>query len=162
MKRIFSTLLIATFITSSMGSFQVQATDSVPVAATDIPSSEDEFYTVTVIEEEDTSPFYSTLATTKYVTKTKTTYMENVDHENLWSVSITATFAYDGTTATCTSYTPSAKSYNSSYKIQSVTGSKSGNTATATATAVRLFPSGSTATYTKSVTIKCSPTGVVS
>ena len=42
------------------------------------------------------------------ITKTKTTYMRNSSGTVLWSVSITATFTYDGTTSRCISCSPSA------------------------------------------------------
>lgn len=53
----------------------------------------------------------------------------------LWSVSITATFIYDGSTSRCISCSPNATSYSSEWKIQSVSSNKSGNSATASATA---------------------------
>lgn len=88
--------------------------------------------------------------------------MKDSSGNTLWSVSITATFTYDGTSATCTSRTPSAKSYASSWTIKGVTSSKNGNSATATAVAAHTDANGSTQNITKSVTITCSATGVVS
>lgn len=101
-------------------------------------------------------------STTKYITKTKTTNLKNQAGVTQWSVSIKATFSYDGNSAKCTSCTPSAKAYGSTWAIKSVTSSKSGNSATATAKATQTGPTGASQTYTKSVTIKCSATGVVS
>ena len=48
-------------------------------------------------------------STTKYITKTKTTNLKNQAGVTQWSVSIKATFSYDGNSAKCTSCTPSAK-----------------------------------------------------
>ena len=96
------------------------------------------------------------------ITKKKTTQFKNSSGTVLWSVSITATFTYDGSTSKCTSCTPSAKAYASTWSIRSVTSSKSGNSATATAVARQTDATGNTYDYTKSVTIKCSATGVVS
>ena len=46
--------------------------------------------------------------TSHNITKTKTTYMRDSSGVVLWSVSITATFTYDGTTSRCISCSPSA------------------------------------------------------
>lgn len=137
------------------------------VKASDIPSSTIElldngYYFETVIEDEKSPMLSEARATTKYITKTKTTQFKNSSGDVLWSVSIKATFSYDGTTAKCTSCTPSASSFASTWTIKSVTSSKSGNSATAKAVATHTGPSGATQDITKSVTIKCSATGVVS
>ena len=88
--------------------------------------------------------------------------MKNSSGTTLWSVSIKATYSFDGTSATCTSCTPSAKSYNSAWTIQSVKSSKSGNSATATAVARYTGLFGITEDYTKSVTMTCNANGEVS
>lgn len=120
------------------------------------------FYYETTITDDDTETLISPFATTKYITKTKTTSYKNASGNVMWSVSIKATFSYDGTTSKCTSCTPSATAYGTTWSIKSVTSSKSGNSATATAKAAHISSSGASQTYTKSVTIKCSATGVVS
>lgn len=120
------------------------------------------YYFETIIENEETPTITGTRATTQYVTKAKTTQYKNSAGTVLWSVSIKATFSYDGTTSKCTSCTPSASSSDSSWTINSVTSSKSGSSATATAVVTYTAPSGATQSYTKSVTIKCSATGTVS
>lgn len=120
---------------------------------------EDGFYYETTIM--NSNNIFSTYAT-NYITKTKTTKLKNADGDVMWSVSIKATFSYDGNTSKCTSCTPSATSYASSWSIKNVTSSKSGNSATATGQATYTAPSGSSRNYTKSVTITCSATGVVS
>lgn len=120
------------------------------------------YYYETIIEDVDTPETTNTKAVTQYVTKKKTTNMKNSAGDVLWSVSITATFSYDGTTSKCTSQVPSATAYASSWSIKSVTSSRSGNTATATAVATHTLTSGATTDITKSVTIRCSATGVVS
>ena len=96
------------------------------------------------------------------ITKTKTSSVKDSNNKTLWQVSITATFKYDGKTAECTSYTYDAKSSASAWSIDSVTGSKNGNSATATATAKMTGIGGVSQSYTRSVTITCSPTGTVS
>ena len=141
---------------------------SLPVQATDteyysnIEMLTNGYYYETTIEDEETQIASKTRATTQYVTKTKTTKLKNNNGDVLWSVSIKATFSYDGTTSKCTSCTPSAEAYASSWSVKSVTSSKSGNSATATAVASHTLISGITQDTTKSVTIQCSATGVVS
>lgn len=122
----------------------------------------DGYYFETIFEDSENPSEVSTIATTNYITKTKTTQLKNSEGTVLWSVSIKATFSYDGTTSKCTSCTPSATSYASAWSIKSVTSSKSGNSATATAIATNTFPSGATQDIKKSVTIQCSATGIIS
>lgn len=122
---------------------------------------ENGYYYETIIVDAETDGI-SSRAASNTITKTKTTQLKNSSGSVLWSVSITATFTYDGSTSKCTSCTPSARSYASTWSIKSVTSSKSGNSATATAIAVQTTAVGTTYEYTKSVTIKCSATGVIS
>ena len=96
------------------------------------------------------------------VTATKTAYARDANHNVLWYVSITATFLYDGTTAQCISCTPGAGTNANSWSIKNVSSSFSRNSATATATATHTLVFGITQDHTMSVTIYCSPTGVIS
>ena len=95
------------------------------------------------------------------VTKKKTTYYKNENGTVLWSVAITATFTYDGTTSKCTSYSHNTTCLSKAWKIKSASSSKSGNSATAKATATKSID-GTTTDITKTVTITCSKNGVVS
>ena len=99
--------------------------------------------------------------TSHNITKTKTTYMRDSSGVVLWSVSITATFTYDGTTSRCISCSPSANAPATTWSIKSISSSKSGNSATAYATATHSSPS-SSKDHTQSVTISCSKNGTVS
>ncbi len=99
--------------------------------------------------------------TSHNITKTKTTYMRDSSGTVLWSVSITATFTYDGTTSCCISCSPNASAPATTWSIKSVSSSKSGNSATAYATATHTSPS-SSKDFTQSVTISCSKNGTVS
>ena len=128
-----------------------------------IEEAENGNYYETIIEtsKQEQSP-YSVLAATQSITKTKTTYYRNSAGTVLWSVSIKATFSYDGSTSKCTSCSHSTTAPRTYWSITSSSSSKSGNSATATATAKYTPSSGTSQSYTKSVTIKCSPTGVVS
>lgn len=140
---------------------------SVPVSAITINNAEKNIeyldngdYIETIITDDTPEPGISSYATNT-ITKTKTSYYKNSSGTVLWSVSIKATFSYNGSTSTCTSCSHSTTSPGASWYIKTSSHSKSGNTATAKATATHSTVSGS-ADYTRSVTIKCSATGVVS
>ncbi len=135
---------------------------SIPTTTSTIELLDNGYYyetTITDAKPTDTPIFRGS---NNYTTKTKTTQLKNSSGAVLWSVSITATFYYNGTIAQCTSCTPSAKAYTSTWSIKSVTSSKNGNSATATAVATKAGVSGATQDTTKSVTITCSPKGIVS
>lgn len=95
------------------------------------------------------------------VTKTKTKKYLNSSGDTMWAVRVQGTFTYNGTSATCTKASHKATSYASSWTIISASHSKSGNHATATATARHTLTTGYQ-DYTRSVTLTCSPTGVFS
>lgn len=100
-------------------------------------------------------------STSKTITKTKTSRSYSKNGTLLWSVSIKATFTYNGTTSQCISYSHSASAPAKSWKIKSVSSSKKGNSATAVGVATHKDGSNSK-DYTRSITIKCSKDGVVS
>lgn len=100
-------------------------------------------------------------STSKTITKTKTSKIRAKNGTLLWSVSIKATFTYNGTTSKCTSYSHSASAPAKSWRIKSVSSRKKGNSATVVGIATHSDNSGSK-DYTRSITIKCSKNGVVS
>lgn len=115
-------------------------------------------YIETIISDDETDSEIS-LFSTKSITKTS--YYKNSSGTVLWSVAIKATFSYNGKSATCTSCSHITTAPANNWSIKSASHSKSGNTATAKATATHKTRAGSS-NHTISVTIKCSPTGVVS
>lgn len=117
-------------------------------------------YVETIISDDETDSEIS-LFSTKSITKTKTSYYKNSSGTVLWSVTIKATFSCNGKSATCTSCSHTTTISAKTWSIKSASHSKSGNTATAKATATHKTRTGSS-NHTISVTIKCSPTGVVS
>lgn len=119
------------------------------------------YYIETTISDAYNASGVILCGTNQTVTKTKTTKAKAQDGTILWTVSITATFTYNGTTSKCTSCTPNAASYAQAWSIKSVTSSKSGNTATATAIATHANGSLSH-DFKQSVTIQCSKNGTVS
>lgn len=101
------------------------------------------------------------VATDKTTTKTKTSSYKSANGTVLWSVSVTATFSYNGTNSKCLDCSDNAVSYNSAWTIKSSSSSKNSNCATAVATAT--YKSGtSSKDYTRLVTISCDKNGKVS
>lgn len=158
------TVLLLTFVMTfvALGSISANAAEAPKETQIQIEYLENGDYIETVIKDEtpdDTS--IPPLATTKTITKSKTNYYKNSAGEVMWSVKITGTFTYDGSTSKCTSCSHSTSAPGTAWSIKSSSSSKSGNTATANATATY-----KTATVTKdysmSVTIKCSANGTVS
>ncbi len=124
--------------------------------------------TKTTIEYLDNGDYIETIITyyetnTRAATKSgsKTTNYKNSSDEIMWSVTVNGTFTYNGTTSSCTSVSRSAAAYDSSWSIKSSSCSKSGNCATATATATQKLIIGSK-DYTQTVNLYCSPYGILS
>ncbi len=95
-------------------------------------------------------------------TKSKTSYYKNAAGDTMWYVRVTGTFTYGDGTSKCTSVTPSAASYTSDWKVSNISGSKSGNKASATATGKQYVNGIVVDSYTETVTLTCSSTGVFS
>lgn len=117
----------------------------------------EEFYYKEVIEVIDES---SSRATSTKTAK-KTGYYAN-GSTVLWSVTVTGTFTYNGSTSKCTSSSVSASSNDSRWRIISKSSSKSGSTAKATATAKYYLNNLVIDAKTKTVTLTCSASGKLS
>lgn len=104
----------------------------------------------------------STFAASKTITKTKTTYYKNSSGSILWSVSIKATFTYNGNISKCTSCSHNATAPAKSWSIKSCTSSKSGHTATAKAIVTHTDGDGTKYNINRNVTISCSASGKIS
>lgn len=155
MKRIMVTVLAFALVLSSALCF--------PVGAVENP--EETVSYVEYLENGDRIKTYITCyetnarAATKSGSKTKE--YENAAGELLWSVTVYGTFTYNGTTSSCTSASRSTAAYGSDWSIKSSSASKSGNCATATATATKKNLFGSQ-DYTATVNLYCSPYGILS
>lgn len=79
-----------------------------------------------------------------------------------WSMTIIASFKYNGSSSSCTSSKVETKVYHSAWKITNKTSSHSKNTATAKVTAKLYNNSVVVQTKTKTLTLTCSKTGVIS
>jgi hypothetical protein len=87
---------------------------------------------------------------------------ENSSGTLLWYVKVSGTFTYNGSTSTCTKSTVSTSAPASNWKISSNDSGKTGNQAWATATAKRYNGSTVVQTVSRTVTLTCSKTGVLS
>ena len=156
MKKI--TLLLTLILVALVGT-------NIPANALEVPRVEIEYlengdYIETIITDFTTENSVSTFATnTKTGAKTKN--YKNSAGTILWSVTVKGTFSYNGSTAVCTSCSHSTTSPASAWTIKNSSHSKSGNTATAKATATCSTSSGSI-DYTRSVSLQCSAYGVLS
>ncbi len=96
------------------------------------------------------------------VKKDKTVAHYNSDNEIEWYVTITGTFNYNGSTASCTNAVTSYKIYNDRWKVTASSASRSGATARGDFTLKRYLMGIPTKTVDKTVTLTCSKTGVFS
>ena len=115
-------------------------------------------YIITYLDDENIYPDDGSKTT---VTKTKTSKYKNSAGDTMWYIKVQGTFTYNGGSCTCTSAAHKAGAPGSTWSIVSASHSKSGNHATATATA-RHSDGGIYHDFTRSVTLTCSPTGVFS
>ena len=96
-------------------------------------------------------------------TKTGTKGYKHYDSGNtlVWEASITATFTYNGTTASCTSVSKSTTIYNNSWRCTASSCSKSGATATGNFTFKHYVLGVPVKTINKTLTLTCDPNGNV-
>jgi len=113
-------------------------------------------YGITSIKGEFT-PFAAKGSTTK----TKSYQHYNSDDTLAWKASITATFTYNGTTASCTDVSKSTTIYDSAWKCTASSCSKSGATATGNFTFKRYVLLVPVQTINKTLTLTCDRNGNV-
>lgn len=156
MKKIVSVLLSVMIMFSlSVPSFAVDNTDNGNTFIEYLEDGSCFITTLTIVEESST---YAT--NTK--TFSKTTSYKDTDGIVCWSATLTATFRYTGSSATCTESTVSYEIYDSAWRMTSATASKSGNTATADITAKRYTLGIPFKTIDRTITMTCSANGTIS
>lgn len=121
---------------------------------------DDGCYYETVIESEAPDDGAQLQATTR--TGSKTVYFKNSKGTVQWYVKVKGTFSYGNGSAKCTAASATAASKVAAWKISDKSSSKSGNAATAKATAKRYARGVAVETRNKSVTLKCSSSGNLS
>lgn len=92
----------------------------------------------------------------------KTAVKKNAAGDKLWSVTVTASYTYDGKSAKCTSSSVSTASYSTYWKKYTASASRSGASGTASATFKKYENSKVTDTRTQKVTLTCSASGKLS
>lgn len=155
MKHILVPVLCMIFILNPLQPVHAQET------TTEIEYLSDGSYCLTEIHE-DSVPSLELFATNRTRTASKTTKYYSSSGNTLWYVKITATFTYNGTTSSCTSAFATADSYSSVWKISRKSASKSGNKATAAATATQYANSKPVSSHTRTVTLTCNKNGNLS
>ena len=130
---------------------------SLPVSALEqkreIIQLDNGYYLETIIEE------IPTTRASNQKTGRKTANYKNSQGTVVFTVTVTGTFTYNGSSSTCTKSVVEASSKNANWKISSKSASKSGNKATAKATAKRYVDGTVVETRNCSVTLTCSSNG---
>ena len=111
------------------------------------------YYLETIIEET------SMARAANQKTARKTANYKNAQGAIMFSVTVTGTFTYTGSSSTCTKSVAEASSKNTNWKISSKSASKSGNKATAKAIAKRYVDGVAVETQNCTVTLICSSNG---
>ncbi len=153
MKRIFVAILALVMLCSAMLCTPASAAP-ISDSKTVIEYLENGDYIETIISWEENSTRSS-----KTATKTSN-YLNNYD-EVLWSVTVRGTFYYNGSTSSCTAVSHSTTAPSSYWTIKNSSSSKSGNKATAKATAT-LKVGSTTSDESMTVTLACSANGTLS
>ena len=125
----------------------------------------DDLYCTTIIETTINSSLdKSVTAARSSNTKSgsKTVKYQNSKGTTLWYVKVSGTFSYSGNNSRCTAASVSAASYDKNWTISNKSSSKSGNTASATATGTLNKNSLFSQTITKTVSLSCSKNGKLS
>lgn len=150
MKKIILILMCISFVLP-FSSINTSALDYI-----EVENLENGYYIITTIEEENT------LRSTQTKTGTKTKKFYNDNNQVMWSVSVHGTFTYTGSSSKCTASTVSTTCPGSTWKIISRNASKSGNKATANATAGQYIAGQLSYKVSTSVTLTCSASGKLS
>ena len=149
-------ILLSFLILSTLCFTSIQSSNALTNQAIITQVFEDGSYIEEAIEE-------SSSITRSTITKTKTSTYRGADGSALWSVSVKGTFSYNGSTATCTKSEVSKKNYSLTWKLSNAKASKSGNKAIASVKATEYTSNGAISrTINKTVTLTCSPKGVLS
>ena len=156
MKKLFAFLLIVTLVTCSV--FCVNATETTSKTETTIEYLNNGHYIETIIVYCDDDSDNTRVATKSGY---KTSNYKDENGVTMWSVTVNGTFTYNGTTSSCTSVSRSTTAPGANWSIKSSSCSKSGNCATATATATHKGVLLSK-DYSMTVNLYCSPYGILS
>lgn len=153
MKKILTVLFLLLFILTPVNTFALENT----LESRTVEYLGNGIYVETTIEIPNFSIFSTTTAT-----RTKTNKYKDSSGNVLYTVSVTGTFQYTGTSSTCTNATVNATASVSAWKVSSKSASKSGNKAIGKATMNHYYNGKLLQTTYPSVTLTCSANGVFS
>lgn len=153
MKKLIAILLVAA---SLLAVLPVCSAQDDGTQAKDVVYYEDGSYLVTVIEDVPSARASNTR------TKNKVCTWYNSDDTVAWEITLTATFTFDGTSATCDTAICTASIYDRTWYIISKTASKSGNVAYGNAVLGYKILGVVIDKRPINLTLTCSPTGVFS
>lgn len=147
MKKVISSFLIAVLLMALLGSYSS--------ALTDVDAMKEYYkdgsYGIVSIQKD--------YARSNTVTETKTYKYYDSNHNLSWKASITASFTFNGVTASCTSVSKSTTIYNTAWKCTASSCSKSGATATGNFTFKHYVLGVPVKTINKTLTLTCDKNG---
>lgn len=155
MKKTFIISLVIMLIYCTIFSLPVNAADSIEKKETTIQFLDNGDYIETTII------YYKTDSRAATKSGSKTASYTESDGDVMWTVTVNGTFTYNGTTSSCTSVSRSTTAPGANWSIKSSSCSKSGNCATATATATHKGVLISK-DYSMTANLYCSPYGILS
>lgn len=124
---------------------------------------EDGYFVVSISETDPVTDLSATDSRSTYYKTSKKTYTHyNDNHEKDWDVVLTGTFYYDYITSVCTDANADYHIYNTTWQMNYVTPSYSGNTARVDYSFKRYLLGINVATVTSYFTLSCSPNGTIS
>lgn len=153
MKKILTVILVLLLELTPINVFALENT----VESRTIEYLGDGIYVETTIENSSPSIY-----ATNTITKTKTNKYKDSKGVVLYTISITGTFTYTGTSSTCTKAVVEATAPANDWKIISKSASKSGKKAIGNATVKQYYDGSVIQTKYLSVTLNCSATGQLS
>lgn len=159
-KRVLSLIMAGLLLATPVTAFAQEPTGTSNTVYTAVSECSDGGYLITTIEEEDTG-IAAFAASTKKASKTTKYYNNN--NVLQWYVTVNGTFSYvKGKSSACTAASVTAVSKASTWKISSKKASKSGSTATASATAKQYKNGIFFQSITKTVKLTCDKNGNLS
>lgn len=153
MKKAIAFTLLLTILCCTVFCFSAGATEENKV--TTITKLDNGDYIETIITYFDTNERAATRS------GSKTSNYKDGSGTIMWSVTVYGSYTYNGTTSSCTSVSHSTSSPGTGWSIKSSSSHKSGNCATATATAT-LKKGIASQDFTNTVNLYCSPYGILS
>ena len=160
MKKLISFFLCTLLITATLSTSAFAMDTEPPIRSSTKTVFEDGSYCITTITEvrESLKTIFSEAGTRATKTASKTRAYYNSSNQFLFSVTVTGTFSYNGSTATAINAEYSYSLTDSAWKFVSGSAGYSGNSATATCK----FKQGTLYSRTLSVSLSCSPSGILS